>query len=180
MKGEGIDVPSCFKSFHLQPMIPASRMPKNELELQRFAHEEKHLLSTMVIIASRHDSENPTVHEKAWEIMSVSSTCSPLLDCLPDWQLTTRPITFSRATSTPASSTAGRLVSASSSRCCSYRKTCLDRRTRTISSPRRRPTRRRGTTRLSLGSSSVTLSGQAIFSVSTRSVQYHRPTCALL
>jgi hypothetical protein len=58
-------------------MVPVSRMPTTELELQTFARDEKHLLTAMVIIASRHDAENPLVHEKAWEIMSVRRTLLP-------------------------------------------------------------------------------------------------------
>lgn len=52
-------------------MIPVSRMPRTELDLQRFAQDEKHLLAAMVIIASRHDAENPLVHGKVWDCMSV-------------------------------------------------------------------------------------------------------------
>lgn len=68
-----------------KPMIPISRMPKTELELQAFAQDEKHLLTAMVIIASRHDAENPLVHEKAWDIMSVRWGNLIRLDRLASW-----------------------------------------------------------------------------------------------
>lgn len=58
-------------------MVPHARIPKSLPELERFAHEDKQLLTAFVVIASRYDQDRPSIHEKAWEVMSVSIGCFP-------------------------------------------------------------------------------------------------------
>jgi hypothetical protein len=56
---------------HIFPIVPVSRIPRNEEQLALFALEENHLVTAMVVIASRHDAQNPQVHDLAWGYMQV-------------------------------------------------------------------------------------------------------------
>ncbi|KAM0754657.1 hypothetical protein T439DRAFT_118591 [Meredithblackwellia eburnea MCA 4105] len=47
------------------PICPYTRVPRTEEQLAKFASQELHLVTVMVVIASRHD-RNPRVHDKSW------------------------------------------------------------------------------------------------------------------
>lgn len=53
------------------PMMPHYRIPKNEVDLAKFAKEENYLITAIVVITSRQEKMFD-VHEKSWEYMQVS------------------------------------------------------------------------------------------------------------
>jgi hypothetical protein len=59
---------------HIFPVVPASRIPRTDEQLAQFAFDENHLVTAMVVVASRHDAQNPQVHDLSWEYMQVRIT----------------------------------------------------------------------------------------------------------
>lgn len=56
-----------------QPMVPSYLIPRNPEQMASFAQSERYLLTTMVIIASRHDTSKAMrqVHDQSWAVMRV-------------------------------------------------------------------------------------------------------------
>jgi hypothetical protein len=59
----------------LQPMVPSYLIPRTPDQLAEFAQSERYLLTTMVIIASRHDTSKSMrkVHDQSWTVMRVKN-----------------------------------------------------------------------------------------------------------
>jgi hypothetical protein len=57
-------------------MVPSYLIPRTPDQLAAFAQSERYLLTTMVIIASRHDTSKSMrkVHDQSWAVMRVSTT----------------------------------------------------------------------------------------------------------
>lgn len=53
------------------PIIPYNRIPKTEQQVAKFAHEELHLTTVIVVIASRNEKDMG-IHDKSWAYMQVS------------------------------------------------------------------------------------------------------------
>jgi len=59
-------------------MVPSYLIPRTPDQLAAFAQSERYLLTTMVIIASRHDTSKSMrqVHDQSWSVMRVGLALS--------------------------------------------------------------------------------------------------------